>query len=65
MQILNHNNLPLPDNIPVSEAASQMIFNKDFDQNGLYHRRMEQCRKSRVYLLLSIAGDANVIPMFL
>ena len=56
----------MPENLLVLEAVSQVeqrILNDEFGHNGLFHRRMEQCRNSRSGLPPSFC--VNVIPTHL
>ena len=47
------------------EAVEYSIFNETFGDNGLFHRRMDQCRNSRAELLLVVSGDRDVLPTHL
>ena len=62
---LNGDDLPVPENIPVPEAASYSIFNYGFVNNRLCHRRMDQCRNLISEPILSVLGGVNVIPTHL
>ena len=56
------NNLPAPENIQVPEAASHGILKYEFVHNGLWHRRIDQYRKSKIELPTIIVGGIDIIP---
>ena len=62
---VNDDNPPTTENLPVSEVASHIIPNKKFDQNGLFHRCMDQCINSIEQLIPNISGTVDFIPAHL